>query len=138
MQTAEIVPMNCPKCGQAFNFPSEGLGQTAPCPHCNADIVLRPLPVENPETPKRHERSRVKVYRGGMEGRLDTLGLFSLFIGIGGGLIMLLAGCLGEKINGALCILGAESIAAGLVVASVLKALAEIIRLLNRDFTSRL
>jgi uncharacterized protein YbjQ (UPF0145 family) len=54
----------CPGCGGSFWFPNEGLGMTAPCPHCGLEmdllprstsvVVTEPKPPE-PTPPKRPE-----------------------------------------------------------------------------------
>ncbi len=41
---AEFVKGECPHCGQSIEYPSEGTGQTVPCPTCEKTFVLQPLP----------------------------------------------------------------------------------------------
>ena len=41
---AEFITGECPHCGQAIEYPSEGTGQTVPCPTCEQSFVLKPAP----------------------------------------------------------------------------------------------
>ena len=38
----EFVKGECSHCGQPVEFPSEGTGQTVPCPTCHQPFVLKP------------------------------------------------------------------------------------------------
>ena len=46
---SEYLKCECPHCGQAIEYPSEGTGQTVPCPTCNQPVFLTP---SEPPMPK--------------------------------------------------------------------------------------
>src|ERR1017187_8648692 len=39
----EFLKGECSHCGQPIEFPSEGAGQTVPCPTCKLPLVLTPV-----------------------------------------------------------------------------------------------
>ena len=45
----EYLKCECSHCGQPIEYPSEGTGQTVPCPACNGSVVLTP---SEPPAPK--------------------------------------------------------------------------------------
>ncbi len=39
---SDFLKCECPHCGQSIEYPSEGTGQTVPCPTCEKPVVLTP------------------------------------------------------------------------------------------------
>ncbi len=61
----------CAQCGQSIEYPSEGIGQTVPCPTCEKPVTLTPanpptrsdpiFPAPVQENPKEHKPARTKL-----------------------------------------------------------------------------
>src|ERR1035441_2955592 len=45
----EYSKCECSHCGQPIEYPSEGTGQTVPCPACNRSVFLTPSEPPEPE-----------------------------------------------------------------------------------------
>ncbi len=70
---SDFLKCDCPHCGQSIEFPSEGIGQTVPCPTCEKPFALQPqtrqiIPDESPlpqqpiqQKPKEQRLARTKL-----------------------------------------------------------------------------
>lgn len=64
MSAAEFLKGQCQHCGDSIEFPAEGTGQTAPCPHCGQLTVLQaaaPAPAAGSRTAKKSSAVTVSI-----------------------------------------------------------------------------
>lgn len=63
LQMGEFLKCECPHCGQNIEYPSEGTGQTVPCPTCDKPVMLTPaeLPQADDEARRQKEWNEWKV-----------------------------------------------------------------------------
>jgi hypothetical protein len=63
----EFLKCECPHCGQSIEYPSEGTGETVPCPTCEKPVILTPVNsspefvAEESEKPKRGRTNLSKL-----------------------------------------------------------------------------
>lgn len=57
---SNFVQFDCPECGQPIEAPSDGVGQSVLCPHCNRGIII-PAPVMVRALPQRRSSRASKI-----------------------------------------------------------------------------